>query len=153
MQLGSPELRAWLSKHFKGHPIDLVVLVFYRLVGGVSQIGTGAAILLFGKAFGSSHLPAGISGGARGVGLFLLAYGTLKLLTAAALWSRSNVARAFGLLFFCSVVAYSGFRLTSGIQATFVVVLIVNLFFAWYFWKIMPKYILAKGEVVAEPAE
>lgn len=74
-------------------------------------------------------------------GLILIALGFLKIFISVGLWFKSRKMRNLGILIFASLAGYSIYHLTQGFSAIRVIALLSDLFFLYYFWRILPRHI------------
>jgi len=75
------------------------------------------------------------------IGVILIALGLLKIFISMGLWFKSNKMRQLGMLIFAGLASYSIYHLTQEFSTIRVIALLSDLFFLYYFWKILPKHI------------
>lgn len=76
-------------------------------------------------------------------GLILIALGLLKIFISVGLWFKSYTMRNIGLLIFAGLASYSIYHLTQGFSVIRLLALASDLFFLYYFWRILPKHLRA----------
>lgn len=76
-------------------------------------------------------------------GLILIALGLLKIFIATGLWFKSRKMRNIGIIIFTGLASYSIYHLFLGFSAIRIVALASDLFFVYYFWKVLPKHLNA----------
>lgn len=73
--------------------------------------------------------------------LILFALALLKIFIAVGLWFKSHKMRKFGILLFAGLASYSVYHLLQSFSTIRVIALASDLFFLFYFWKILPKHL------------
>lgn len=74
-------------------------------------------------------------------GLILIAFGLLKIFISLGLWFKSYKMRNIGILIFASLASYSTYHLFIEFSVIRVIALASDLFFVYYFWKVLPKHL------------
>lgn len=75
------------------------------------------------------------------IGIILIVLGIIKIFISAGLWFKSELIRKAGILLFSGLACYSIYKLTQGFSVIRIAALLSDLFFAYYFWRILPKHI------------
>lgn len=151
---------------FLGRSSQLLGMIFYKLMLAIVEIMGGILCLL--AAFFARHpllvdfidqvptrdmLDEFVKKGARYLvesnvgeelllhaGLILIAFGLIKIFIALGLWFRSKIMRIAGIGLFAGLVLYSSYHLTQGFSTIRLLALISDLFFLYYFWRVLPKH-------------
>lgn len=152
---------------FMGRSSSLLGMIFYKLMIALVEMLAGALCLL--AAFFARHpsLVGSIDGVATEdkldqfvkwlvhylidsrvgdelllhAGLILIALGLLKIFISAGLWFKSRKMRTLGIILFAGLASYSGYHLTQGFSVMRMIALLSDLFFLYYFWRILPKHL------------
>lgn len=112
------------------------------LVGAIDQVGTTDHLDSFVKWLVHYLIDSEIGDQILlHIGLILIALGVLKLVLSVGLWFKSQKVRTAGMLLFSGLAAYSLYQLINDFSTIKAVALVSDVFFAYYFWKILPKYI------------
>ena len=146
------------GRHIFGRPIGLALIVFYKTLWGLIEIGAGIVLVysstliaqelvedpqdtfvnwLF-TLFGQIHL-----GALRpfDLGLIIALFGLGKLAVAACLWHRQYWIRDFGLVLFSVTGVIGLYALTRHVTLVRSLALLIDLLSLYYFWKILPHHL------------
>jgi len=75
------------------------------------------------------------------IGLVLVALGLFSVIVAGGLWFKSSKMRIFSLLVFGSLALYSLYQLIIDFSTLQAVVLAVDVYIIYYFWRVLPRHI------------
>jgi uncharacterized membrane protein len=139
-----------------GRPLGLALLAFYKGAWGILEILAGVLVLFSHRIFSGeltedpqdlfanwlfAHL--GVNQ-ARQLGAVIILLGAVKIAIALGAWYRSWRMRNFALIFFSAAAAFAAYEIISRFTLFRLGALIMDLFFLYYFWKVLPKHLLHK---------
>lgn len=75
------------------------------------------------------------------VGLVLISLGLFSLIVAGGLWFRSTKVRLLALVVFGSLALYSAYQLVIDFSIIQAVVLAVDVYIIYYFWRVLPRHL------------
>jgi uncharacterized membrane protein len=139
----------------RGRPLGIVLIVFYKLVWGMTELLAGAFVhkapavvraklaqdpqdqlanwVLAHTNLQPEHL--------RAITLGLLAAGLVNLVLAGGLWYRSWVVRDVALW----VLGLAGLLAVIALLSTFTLfrlsLLVIDVLIVWYLWRVMPAHL------------
>ena len=73
--------------------------------------------------------------------LILFALAFLKVFIAVGLWFKSRKMRLLGILIFAALASYSIYHLLQGFSTIRMIALLSDLFFLYYFWRVLPRHL------------
>lgn len=83
-------------------------------------------------------------------GLILIAFGFIKIFIALGLWFRSQSMRIAGIGLFAGLVLYSSYHLVQGFSTIRLLALLSDLFFLYYFWRVLPRHFEVKKKKMTD---
>lgn len=139
--------------HIFGRPVGLVVLASYKAVWGTAEAVIGS-VGIFSSRLISHELTddpqdllanwfltnIGVAR-ARQIGTVILVLGIIKIALAFGVWYRSWFIRHAALAFFSVVAVYGLYENIFHFRLLSLGALAMDLFFVFYFWKILPKHL------------
>lgn len=155
------------ARAFFGRSSSLLGMIFYKLMLALVEILAGALCLI--GAFFARHpsltitidrvattdrldqfvswlshyiVESGVSDELLlHLGLILIALGLIKIFISVGLWFKSQTVRRAGIFIFTALAAYSVYHLLQGFSVMRLFALGSDVFFAYYFWRVLPKHI------------
>lgn len=156
-----------MTKQFFGRSSSLLLMIFYKLLLAAIQVLAGAMCLVVGfflkhpaiiKAIDSipnkDRLDLAVHWTVSrlvewrldhstvvNIGLILIAFGLFSAIVAGGLWFKSSKMRLLALVVFGALALYTIYQLILNFSTIQTIVLAVNLYIIYYFWKILPKHL------------
>lgn len=152
---------------FFGRSSSLLLMIFYKLLLAVIQMLAGSLLLVVAFFIKHPEIIEAITAipdkdnmdrivhwiveqltlwqldysVAVNIGLVLIALGLFSVIVAGGLWFKSSKIRLLALLIFGSLALYSLYQLAVDFSAVQTLVLAVDVYIIYYFWKVLPKHI------------
>ena len=158
-----------MSKQFVffGRSSSLLLMIFYKLLLAVIQVLAGSLLLVIAFFIKHPEIIEAITAipdkdnmdkvvhwivqqltlwqleysVVVNIGLVLIALGLFSVIVAGGLWFKSSKIRLLALLIFGSLALYSLYQLAVDFSAVQALVLAVDVYIIYYFWRVLPKHL------------
>ena len=142
-------------KRIFNRPTGLALIVLYKAVWGLAEIGIGVTLALSQRIITGelaedpsdvlvnwilAHVKINYAGFTQ-AGLVIIGLGLVKLVLAGGLWFGSWRFRTVALVFFAAAAALGAYRLSQGFSWTWCLSLMADLLIVAYLWLLLPKHL------------
>lgn len=150
-------------------PKSIIAVILYKGLIGLGESLAGLSLVVFGAMVENLHAGAAIqdylakqlqkdpdsalfgwlssydldalTSVSLHAGLLFLVIGLAKLVIVAGVWYRSLIVRNIALIFLTGSVLYGFYTSYLHFSVIKVAILSLDVFFIYYFWRILPKYL------------